>query len=142
MTRRGSGGNNDGDLPEIKVTFSSECFLKSLLAGLTAVEAVRNARAESGVGYVLACDNPHTYPQVDVARDDSGRRRAYHHAIRSCFHVSGYERKRQYSAPQEPGWSRTAVASISTSHSGRAKASTTRPVETGYTPLRYVPMVL
>ena len=29
----------------------------------------------------------------------------------------------------------TAVASTSTSHSGRARAKTTRPVETGYTPL-------
>ncbi len=35
----------------------------------------------------------------------------------------------------------TAVASISTSHSGRASAATTRPVQTGNTPLMYSPIV-
>ena len=35
----------------------------------------------------------------------------------------------------------TAVPSISTSHSGRARATTVRPVETGCTPFRYSPMV-
>ena len=35
----------------------------------------------------------------------------------------------------------TAVASISTSHSGRASADTTRPVETGCTPRMYSPIV-
>ena len=35
----------------------------------------------------------------------------------------------------------TAVASISTSQSGRASAVTTTPVETGCTPLIYSPMV-
>ena len=33
----------------------------------------------------------------------------------------------------------TAVASISTSHSGRASASTTSPVETGCTPFSHLP---
>ena len=36
----------------------------------------------------------------------------------------------------------TKVASISTSHSGRAKAVTHSPVETGYIPFRYSPIVL
>jgi hypothetical protein len=35
----------------------------------------------------------------------------------------------------------TAVPSISTSHSGRASACTTTPVDTGCTPLMYLPMV-
>jgi len=34
----------------------------------------------------------------------------------------------------------TAVASISTSHSGRASAETTMPVDTGYTPFNHFPV--
>ena len=53
--------------------------------------------------------------------------------------VSGQRARREKVMADQSGM--TAVASISTTHSGRARAVTTTPVETGCTPLMYSPMV-
>ena len=96
-----------------------------LLGGRPGLEQVEQPRPERRVGDVLRGRRAHAGAQVQAARGHGRARRAQHHAERAGGRVARGQRER-HEAPLI-----TAVASISTSHSGRASASTTSPVETG-----------
>ena len=93
-------------------------------------------RAEGGVGDVLRGDGAHAGPGIGTARGDGGGGGGDGDAEHARLGAAGDEGK-GHASP----CGITAVPSISTSHSGRASACTTSPVETGCTPLMYSPMV-
>ena len=99
-------------------------------------QTVEDQRTQRGVGHVLAGHCPHPVPQMDTARCHGGGGGGDCHAELAGPGAAGDEREGHASSSGI-----TAVPSISTSQEGRARAVTTTPVETGWTPLMYSPMV-
>ena len=83
--------------------------------------------AEPWIGNVLRQHRSGAVGQMHATGRHGRGRGADHRTERSAGGVAGDHREGH--VPVSAG--RTAVASISTSHSGRARAETTRPVETG-----------
>ena len=94
------------------------------------------AGAEARVGDVLAGDRPCPGLRIGAARRNRRRGGRDGDAEHAGLGTARHDGERH-----SPGSGMTAVASISTSHSGRASATTTSPVQTGCTPLMYSPIV-
>ena len=134
-----------------------------LLRGIARLEPVKQGMAQPGIGDVLGADSADTVTHLSamvwwdanlVDRDDPERVQgaqvsfAFFDALgirpvlgdgdaKPALPVRGGDAE-GHACPSAES---TAVASISTSHSGRASAWTTIPVDTGNTPLSQRPMV-
>src|SRR5262245_23492153 len=96
---------------------------------------VEKLRAQRRVSDVLASGRPDARSRVRTTRGYRGGRGRNGNAKHSCLGAACGDREGH--AATQSGM--TAMASTSTTHSGRASADTTRPVETGNTPLRWRP---
>ena len=129
-------GVDDDELPVFAMAFGSERGVERVFGVEVRRKRVQRDLAQRWIGHVLAGDGADAGAQVDAARRDGRTRGTDHHAERARF-VAGRQRERHAVLP---GSAITAVASISTSHSGRARAETTIPVDTGCTPLSQRPI--
>ena len=89
-------------------------------------EQIQPARAEPRVSDILAAHRSGARPRMRAARRDRRRGRLDGDAEHPGLLAARGDRE-----GHGEGSGITAVASISTSHSGRASATTTRPVQTG-----------
>ncbi len=95
-------------------------------------EKVQPGRAEPGIRDVLGSDRSRARPGMGAARRNRGAGLGNGHPKHASARATRSDRKGHAGM--------TAVASISTSHSGRARALTTRPVDTGNTPFSQPPI--
>src|SRR5207247_2804542 len=86
--------------------------------------------AQPRVGRALAAHRAHAGPDRRAPRGGGHAGRGDHGPRRAGPLAPAHQRERH---------GLTATTVTSTSHSGRASATTTRPVNTGYTPLRRRP---
>ena len=124
--RRGSRAVDYRELPVSGEALGREELRDDVLGGAAIGQQLQALEAERRVGHVLGRDGPGTRGEVSAARRHRRAGGADHDAERACARVAGGQRDRHARSA-----GRTAVASISTSHSGRPRAETTRPVETG-----------
>ena len=133
--RRASRPVNHRQLAVLDVRRAGSHAPHRLLGVLAARQGIEQRRAQPGVGHVLRSGHSDRRPDMRAARGDRRARGGDHHPQLVGGRIGGKQRERH-----SPGSGMTAVASISTSHSGLARALTTRPVETGYTPLSHRPI--
>ena len=100
------------------------------------LQRVEQGGAEPRVGHVLGRGATHPRPEMDAAGGHGRARRRDRHPDRAAP-VGGQHGEGHAGSPSGI----TAIASTSTSHSGRASADTTIPVEIGCTPRVQRPIV-
>src|SRR5579862_8161224 len=128
------GAVDDGKLPVVGGGIGGDDRSHRLSGAVAGREPIEQPLAEARVGDVLRRGRADAGAEVDAAGGHGRAGRANSHAERAGIGAACGERERHDAA------GRTAMASISTSHSGRASAETTSPVETGYTPLSQRPI--
>ena len=112
--------------------FSDEAFQRRFRRK-AAGHQVQTLRPEAGIGDVLRRDRADAGAHMGAARRNAGRGGLDGDTEHAGFLAAAGDGKGHAGLLQAAS-GMTAVASISTSHSGRARAETTRPVETGKTP--------
>src|SRR6185437_2471284 len=110
-------GVDDGQLPVVRELFMCQCGFQRGVGVGPASQRVEYAWAQSRIRDVLRCDHSDGCPGVCAARRYRGARRTDHDAECACGWVPCYEGERHWSMSSDSLI--TAVASISTSHSGR-----------------------
>src|SRR5690606_12050139 len=114
-------------------------------------EAIEHERPQGRVGDILRRDGADSRPRMGAARRYRRRRRRNRNTELAALIAAGNDREGHgssralrataYALRIAAQSGMTAVASISTSHSGRARQVTTTPVETGWIPFMYSPIV-
>ena len=118
------------ELAELRVCRGRDELRHGLGRRQAAGEQVEQEPAERRIGHVLRGRRAHPGARVRAAGPHSGARRRDDDAEAAARGAACGERERH---------ERTAITSTSTTHSGRASATTTRPVKAGKTPRRRSP---
>ncbi len=134
--RRPAAHVEDGQLAVLDQRLVRDQVVEGAARVGAGLQGVEEPRTQPRVGDVLRGRPADAGAQVHAARGDRGARRRDRHTDGTAA-VGGQHGE----GHREPSSGITAMASISTSHSGRASAETTRPVEIGCTPLVQRPIV-
>ena len=132
-----AGGVDRGQLPERDQPFVLDDGGDRLDGAESPRHTVEQPCAETRIGDVLGTrrSDPGAHKRAPRRHGRAGGRN--HDAELPGMRAPASERQRHACGILSAGI--TAVTSISTSHSGRASAVTTRPVDTGWTPLSHLP---
>jgi hypothetical protein len=122
VARRAACRIDDHELPERDVRGAADQGRERVARGHAGGDRVQQLPAQPGIGRALAAHGTDAGPDRGAPRRDRHARRGDHGADRARALAAAHQRERH---------GRTATTVTSTSHSGRASAATTRPVNTG-----------
>jgi hypothetical protein len=130
VARRAAGHVDGRQLPVPDVRCPVHESRERVAGGRAAGHRVQQLAAQPGIGRALAAHRPAAGPDRRAPGRNRHARRGNDGADRARTLAPAHQRERH---------GLTATTVTSTSHSGRASADTTRPVNTGYTPARRRP---
>ena len=120
-------GGDQHQLPPCHRGTPGDQEIENILCSFAALHQIEGQPSEARIGDILAERRAYPRPHIRTAAGDGNARRGQRysdHAGQRAASRDGHRHVRRSSGM-------TAVTSISTSHSGRASADTTTPVETG-----------